>query len=122
MAHRGAQAVGYYLASVSTKKHMLPEWVDGDVQDSDERVVLSHNWNELKGLMWDYVGIVRSKRRLERAQMRIDNLAREIQDYYWDFKVEPKLLELRNMTLVAKLIVDAALERESSCGLHYRIN
>ena len=122
MAHRGAEAVEAYLSSVSPERHVLPEWVDGDVQDSDERVVLSHNWNELKGLMWDYVGIVRSKRRLERAQVRIDNLAREIQDYYWDFKVEPKLLELGNMTLVAKLIVDAALERESSCGLHYRIN
>ena len=122
MAHRGAKAVKAYLSSALSEAYELPAWVDGDVQDSDERVVLSHNWDELKRLMWDYVGIVRSKRRLERAQVRIENLAREIQDYYWNFKVEPKLLELRNMTLVAKLVVDAALERESSCGLHYRIN
>lgn len=122
MAHRGARAVKQYLFTVDPNTKMLPEWVDGDVQDSDERVVLLHNWDELRRIMWDYVGIVRSKRRLERARVRIHNLAREIQDYYWDFKVEPKLLELRNMTLVAKLIVDAALAREVSCGLHYRIN
>ena len=100
----------------------MPEWVDGDVQDSDERVVLLHNWDEVKRTMWNYVGIVRSTKRLERARTRIQNLDREINDYYWNFKVDESLLELRNMIQVAALILECALQRKESRGLHYTLD
>jgi L-aspartate oxidase len=122
MANRGASAVGDYIGAQAQESIELPEWVDGDVQDSDERVVLLHNWDEVKRTMWDYVGIVRSTKRLERARTRIQNLDREITDYYWNFKVDESLLELRNMILVAALVVDCALQRKESRGLHYTLD
>tara|TARA_B100000965_G_C19600422_1_gene762315 strand:- start:4823 stop:6373 length:1551 start_codon:yes stop_codon:yes gene_type:complete len=122
VAHRGARAVGDYLSTLSQEAVELPSWIDGDLQDSDERVVLAHNWDELKRLMWDYVGIVRTEKRLLRARTRVDTLAKEIDEYYWNFKIEPKLLELRNMIAVAQLIIEAALKRKDSCGLHFRLN
>lgn len=122
MANRGATAVGEYLQASSAASIELPSWVDGDVRDSDERVVLLHNWDEVKRTMWDYVGIVRSTKRLERARTRIQTLDREINDYYWDFKVDESLLELRNMILVAGLVVDCALQRKESRGLHYTLD
>ncbi len=122
MANRGATAVGEYLQASSAASIELPTWVDGDVRDSDERVVLLHNWDEVKRTMWDYVGIVRSTKRLERARTRIQTLDREINDYYWDFKVDESLLELRNMILVAGLVVDCALQRKESRGLHYTLD
>ena len=122
MASRGASAVGEYLAAGGEEPATLPEWVDGDVLDSDERVVLLHNWDEVKRTMWDYVGIVRSTKRLERARTRIQNLNREITDYYWNFKVDESLLELRNMILVAALVVDCALQRKESRGLQYTLD
>jgi L-aspartate oxidase len=88
LAYRGAEAVCQFLENQKEKTFQLPEWVDGDVAASDERVVLSHNLDELKRTMWDYVGIVRSTKRLERAQTRIRNLGREINEYYWNAKVE----------------------------------
>jgi L-aspartate oxidase len=122
MANRGAKAVGEYLSASHAPRVTLPMWVDGDVRDSDERVVLLHNWDEVKRTMWDYVGIVRSTKRLERARTRIQNLDREITDYYWNFKVDESLLELRNMILVAALVVDCALQRKESRGLHYTLD
>ena len=103
MANRGATAVGQYLKTSPAAALELPTWVDGNVRDSDERVVLLHNWDEVKRTMWDYVGIVRSTKRLERARTRIQALDREITDYYWNFKVDESLLELRNMILVGWL-------------------
>ena len=100
----------------------LPEWLDGDVPASDERVVLSHNLDELKRTMWDYVGIVRSTKRLERAQSRIRNLGREINEYYWNAKVDLSLLEVRNLVCVSELIVRSALQRKESRGLHYTLD
>jgi L-aspartate oxidase len=119
LAHRGALAVGEYLAINHASNLPLPDWVDGSAQDPDERVVLTHNSAELKQAMWDYVGIVRTTKRLQRARTRLEVLAREIDEYYWNFKVEPRLLELRNLILVAGLIVDCALQRHESRGLHY---
>jgi L-aspartate oxidase len=122
MANRGASAVVDYMNRSDANCVKLPEWVDGDVQDSDERVVLLHNWDEVKRTMWDYVGIVRTTKRLERARTRIQNLDREITDYYWNFKVDESLLELRNMILVAALVVDCALQRKESRGLQYTLD
>lgn len=118
MANRGASAVVSYLAEADPSSVPLPDWLDGDFRDSDERVILSHNWDELKRTLWDYVGIVRTTKRLLRARTRIENLEREINEYYWNFKVDARLLELRNMVLVARMVIDCALQRKESRGLH----
>lgn len=94
-------------------------WDESQVTHSDELVVISHNWMELRRFMWDYVGIVRTNKRLERAKRRIDLLQREIFEYYGHFKVSADLLELRNLVTVADLIVRSALKRQESRGLHY---
>ena len=122
MAHRGAEVVCEFLESRKKTKLSLPKWVDGDVPASDERVVLSHNLEELKRAMWDYVGIVRSTKRLKRAQSRLRNLEREINEYYWNAKVDLSLLEVRNLVCVAELIVRSALQRTESRGLHYTLD
>lgn len=118
MASRGANTVIDYLDTYEEEENELLDWVDGNVHDLDERVVLLHNWDEVKYTLWNYVGIVRSTKRLERARVRIQNLEREINDYYWNFKVDESLLELRNMIQIAALIVDCALQRKESRGLH----
>jgi len=122
MAHRGAESVCQYLSGQKKRFLKLPGWVDGDVPASDERVVLSHNLEELKRAMWDYVGIVRSTKRLERAHARLRNLRREINEYYWNAKVDVPLLELRNLVCVAELIVRSALQRKESRGLHFTLD
>jgi L-aspartate oxidase len=97
----------------------IPDWDDSQVTDPDEAVIVSHNWDELRRAMWDYVGIVRTTKRLERAAHRIALLRREIQDYYAHFRVSKNLLELRNLVEVADLIVKSALARHESRGLHF---
>jgi L-aspartate oxidase len=111
---RAIAAKGHRVAA-----RALPDWDESRVTDPDEQVVLSHNWEELRRLMWNYVGIVRSDKRLARAKHRLDTLHDEISEYYGDFKVSRDLLELRNLVDVAALIVDSALLRHESRGLHY---
>ena len=97
----------------------LPEWDESQVENPDEQVVIANNWDELRLMMWNYVGIMRTVRRLERAQNRITLLKAEIDDYYANFKVNRDLLELRNLVDCADLIVRSALNRHESRGLHY---
>jgi len=112
-------AVQDILGKPSRQIPALPFWDESRVTDADEQIVISHNWAELRHFMWDYVGIVRTNKRLQRAQHRIQLLQDEINEYYTNFHISSDLLELRNLVLNAELIVKSALARHESRGLHY---
>lgn len=118
MAHRAIAHAAKKLKKLK-QKVSLPRWKEGRASDADELVVVTHNWREIRQLMWDYVGIVRTDKRLKRAAKRLQFLMNEIEEFYWDFKVTGDLLELRNLALVAHLIVQSATQRKESRGLHY---
>jgi L-aspartate oxidase len=118
-AERAAQDILRKLPTLSLTQIMIPEWDESQVSDSDEEVVVSHNWDELRRFMWDYVGIVRTNKRLSRAMRRLELLKEEIAEYYGNFRVTSDLLELRNLVIVAELIVRCAQQRKESRGLHY---
>jgi len=117
MAHRAAESLPAKLARIP-KAVTVPKWKEGKAHDADELVVITHNWKEIRQLMWDYVGIARTQKRLLRAQSRLRLLQQEVQEFYWDFRVTADLLELRNLALCAALIVKSALRRHESRGLN----
>jgi L-aspartate oxidase len=100
----------------------IPEWEHGDVAEPDELVVIYHNWDEIRRLMWDYVSIVRTDNRLRRAASRLTNLKKEVRGFYWGHRVNSDILELRNLVSVASLIVECALRRKESRGLHFTLD
>lgn len=121
-SHRAYQSSVKQFQSIgNTVDITLEPWDETDTADSDEAIVVSHNWDEIRRLMWNYVGIVRSDKRLQRALRRIENIQQEIDEYYWDFKVTSDLVELRNLAAVAELIIKSALMRKESRGLHYNL-
>jgi L-aspartate oxidase len=118
-AQTAAEDILKQLPSSGPASEILPPWDESRVTDPDEQVVVSHNWDEMRRCMWDYVGIVRSTKRLQRALHRVNLLKEEVREFYSNFKITNDLIELRNLLLVAELTIHSALSRKESRGLHY---
>ena len=120
-AHAAGEAIRVRLNRIQPPPE-VPAWDSGKAVEPDEQVVITHVWDEVQRLMWNYVGIVRTSRRLRRARMRLDLIEAEIESYYWDYQLTGDLIELRNIVTVASLVVDCAMRRRESRGLHTTLN
>lgn len=122
MAHNCSTVIGAPQDWAKDQEVALPPWSHPDQTDSDEQIVIHHMWDEVRRLMWNYVGIVRSNKRLDRAAHRLSNIIAEFKEYYSNFQMTPDLIELRNIAIIADLTVQSALRRKESRGIHYNID
>ena len=121
-SHNAARFSVERMKNFPPPKEIETEWSSSHEQNEDEMIVISHMWDEIRRLMWNYVGIVRSNRRLQRAKKRLNTILHEVSDYYGHLRLHPDIIELRNLALVADLTVECALKREESRGIHYNID